>query len=392
MKEGINYKDMAILVRATHQSRELEERLVFNTIPYRFIGGSRFYDRLEIKDAIAYLRLFYQPFDDMAYLRIINTPKRGIGDSSIDKIRSFAKQSGLSLYNASKEILNQKLLSGKTESELNTFIGLFEYWKNTSEEKSLSDITKMILDQSGYLAMWEKENTTEAQGRLDNIKELYNALHSFASLEDFLEHVSLVSDKDEENQDNKVSLMTLHGAKGLEFDVVFLPGWEEGILPNQRSIEETGELGLQEERRLGYVGITRAKKDLYISYCNSRYMYGTWQGAVGSRFLAEINVDYIEKLSPNSYNQSLYNDNFLRKNLYENDRYNDKNNDKPKQSWSNSINSKDDFESKGVKIGQKVKHSAMGEGVVVNLQGPIATVKFDNGGEKKIMASFLKII
>lgn len=381
--EGVDYKNIAILVRASHQSRELEERLIFKTIPYKFIGGSRFYDRQEIKDAIAYLRLLNQEYDDMAYLRIINTPKRGIGASSVDKIRQIGKDLGLSLYSASKNVLGKNIISNKTETELNGFIGLFEYWKATLLEKPLVEIAKEILSQSGYLTMLELEKTEESKGRLENLKELFSALKNYESLEEFLEHVSLVSDKEEENQDNKVSLMTMHGAKGLEFDVVFLSGWEEGIIPSHRSIEESGELGLQEERRLAYVGITRAKKDLYISYCNSRYMYGNWQNAIASRFIGEMNEDYVEKLSGNVHYNPIYKDNYLRENLY----------GKTTNKWENSIDSADSFKNaSGLKIGQKVEHNALGSGVIVNLQGPIATVKFENGGEKKIMSTFLKML
>jgi DNA helicase-2/ATP-dependent DNA helicase PcrA len=383
LRKGVKYKNMAILVRASFQTREIEERLKFYAIPYRFIGGTEFYNRLEIKDVIAYLRLFYQKYDDMAFLRIINTPKRGIGESSIDKIKITAKDQGLSLFEASRRIIGKKVIPGKAEGELKLFIESFDQWEMQASGQSMSETARMIIESSGYLAMWEAENTMEAKSRIDNIKELCQSLENYGSLEEFLEFVALVSDKEDDSDENKVSVMTLHGAKGLEFDTVFLPGWEEGILPNQRALEETGELGLQEERRLAYVGITRAKKDLYISYSLNRFMYGNWSSAIGSRFLAEFNHDFVEKLGGgagnsniNANNYQSKNKEFLEKNLFK----------------SYTPNSNFDHAAKAVKKGSQVKHNTIGTGTVINLQGPIAEVQFDDGSVKKIMVSFLKVL
>ncbi|MFL1780451.1 UvrD-helicase domain-containing protein [Candidatus Hepatincolaceae symbiont of Richtersius coronifer] len=391
VRKGHKYKNVAILVRATFQTREIEERLIFNRIPYKFIGGNKFFDRLEIKDAVAYLRLFNQKYDDMAYLRIINSPKRGIGESSLQKIRAYAGANKLSMFAASKDILGKKIVSAKVENELKTFLESFSHWQELAPKISLSNLTKQILEESGYLYMWETEKTQESKDRVDNLKELWNSMHNYTSLEEFLEHVSLVSDKDEEQQDNKVAVMTLHGAKGLEFDIVFLPGWEEGIFPNQRSMDETGDLALQEERRLAYVGITRAKQDLYISYANNRQMYGNWQACLPSRFIKDINPEFLEKLEHGymggGYSSSyelgsgpITRDNYLGREDYQ----------EGYESSDNYYINKSPISS--IKIGQRVAHPTMGLGLVESLQGPIAQVKFDSFGQKKIMISFLKHI
>lgn len=388
VRSGLKYNQIAVLIRATFQSREIEERLMFHAIPYRFIGGSRFYDRLEIKDIIAYLRLLYQSYDDMAFLRIVNVPKRGIGASSLDKLQQFARDRGMSLYSASKEAIGKSIIPKKAENELSSFIENFEIWKYAVDGQSLGGIAKVIVEESGYMDMWEAENSAESKARIENIKELFMALESFETLEEFLEHVSLVSDKEEENEDNKITIMTLHGAKGLEFDTVFLPGWEEGILPNQRSIDDLGDMGLEEERRLAYVGITRAKKDLYISFSKNRQMYGNWQACIGSRFIDEMNFDFVERLSSQeSASQRTMRDSYTNKAFY-----GDKSDSFPFKKFNEDdfVSTKKEF--KGIKVGMRVNHSTMGEGEVISVQGPIATVNFDDGSSKKIMVSFLKEI
>jgi DNA helicase-2/ATP-dependent DNA helicase PcrA len=332
---------------------------------------------------VAYLRLLYQPFDDMAYLRIINTPKRGIGGGTLDKIRAYARKADLSLFNASQQLIGTGIVSKKVEEELKLFIKNFENWKGLLDDKSLGELAKIMAEESGYIAMWETENTVEARGRIENIKELYTALESFTSLEDFLEHVSLVSDLEEENEENRVLVMTLHGAKGLEFDVVFLAGWEEGIMPNQRAIEESGDSGLQEERRLAYVGITRAKQDLYISFSRNRKMYGNWSAAVGSRFIDEMNGAFIQKINENTGGSNAFEDPFINKAFY---------GDKPKpvaeEGFAKNVNNVP----RGIRVGSRVSHNIMGKGEVVAISGPVATVNFDSEGVKKIMASFLSLI
>jgi DNA helicase-2/ATP-dependent DNA helicase PcrA len=383
IRKGYRYNQVAILVRSAFLTREIEERLMFNAVPYKFIGGSRFYDRLEIKDIIAYLRLVYQPLDDMAYLRIINTPKRGIGGASLDKIRNYARSNNLSFYNASIDLIGKSVVPAKVEKELTEFVNNFENWKKLLDSKSLGEITKIVAEESCYMEMWETENTVEAKGRIENIKELYTALESFSSLEEFLEHVSLVSDIEEENEDNKVVVMTLHGAKGLEFDVVFLAGWEDGIFPNQRSLEDTGDSGLQEERRLAYVGITRAKNDLYITFARNRQVYGNWQSSIGSRFIEEMNYNFVEKLNENESSNRAYEDPFINKAFY---------GERAKTTSGEGFAKNVNNIASGLKAGVRVNHSTMGEGEIITINGPIATVRFDKDGEKKIMASFLSVI
>ncbi|UQY80820.1 ATP-dependent DNA helicase PcrA [Candidatus Hepatincola sp. Av] len=386
-KNGYNYKNIGILVRAIFQTRQIEESLLINEIPYKIVGGNKFYDRLEIKDAIAYLRLLYQHNDDMAYFRIINTPKRGIGEASIMKIRKFANEKSVSMLQASKLIIGEKILSAKVEKALQEFTKLFVNDNLDSTAIVLTEITKELLENSGYIAMWQAEEGVEAQSRLENINELYSSLKSYQSLEEFLEHVSLVSDHDDEYQDNKVSLMTLHAAKGLEFDVVLLPGWEDGLLPHQRSLEDNGDLALQEERRLAYVGITRAKKELYITYAQSRQAYGNWTSTIPSRFLAEIDKRLVKQVKQDdgiSANERIMQDPYLRRKLYGNT---NKENNFVKSNYQTVENI---AQKSNLQVGYKVKHTTMGEGIIEKIQGPIATVRFANNNIKKIMVTFLK--
>lgn len=386
-KSGYHYKNIGILVRAIFQTREIEESLLTHAIPYKIVGGKKFYDRLEIKDAIAYLRLLYQHNDDMAYFRIINVPKRGIGESSVNKIRQFANEKATSMLQASKLIIGEKILSAKVENQLQEFTNLFGNNELESHEIVLTEITKQLLENSGYIAMWQEEEGIEAESRLENINELYSSLKNYSNLEEFLEHVSLVSDHDDEYQDNKVSLMTLHAAKGLEFDVVILPGWEEGLLPHQRSLEENGDLALQEERRLAYVGITRAKKELHILYAKNRQAYGNWTSSIPSRFLEEIDSKLLEPIKQGdglTADERIMQDPYLRRKLYGNT---DKENNFVKSNYQTveniALNS-------NLKVGYKVKHNTMGEGIIEKIQGPIATVRFANNNIKKIMVTFLK--
>lgn len=386
-KNGYNYKNIGILVRASFQTREIEEQLLTYAIPYKIVGGNKFYDRLEIKDAIAYLRLLYQHSDDMAYFRIINLPKRGIGGASINKIRKFANENSVSMFKASSLLVGKGVVSAKVENQLQAFTNLFTSYELSTDEIVLTEVAKELLENSGYTAMWQAEDNFEAKSRLENINELYSSLKSYASLEEFLEHVSLVSDHDDEYQDNKVSLMTLHAAKGLEFDVVLLPGWEDGLLPHQRSLEDNGDLALQEERRLAYVGITRAKKELHILYAQNRQAYGTWTSTIPSRFLAEIDAKLVEPIKHGNgltADERIMQDPYLRRKLYGNT---DKENNFVKSNYQTVENI---AQKSNLKVGSKVQHSTMGEGVVEKIQGPIATVRFAGNNLKKIMVTFLK--
>ena len=299
LKHKVSFNNIAILVRAIFQSREFEERFLKIGVPYRILGGTKFYERAEIKDCVAYLRLIYQEKDDLAFERIVNNPKRSIGDSSIKMIHEHAKKNNLCLENASRELIQDNLMKPKTKLGLNLFLGLMNKWRNDLNIKKINHVKllQIILDESGYSAMLKNKKDLENENRLENIKELLSAMKEFDNLESFLEHVSLATSVDQEWDGEKVNIMTMHASKGLEFDTVFLPGWEEGLFPHQKSIEEKGQSGLEEERRLAYVGITRAKKDAFISFSMNRFYQGDWIDSMASRFIDELPEKSLEKNS-----------------------------------------------------------------------------------------------
>ena len=299
IKKNFSYNNIAILVRAIFQTREFEERFLKIGMPYRILGGTKFYERAEIKDCIAYLRLIYQEKDDLAFERIVNNPKRSIGDSTLKNIHEFAKENNLSLERASIKMLEQNLIKPKAKIGLNLFINSLIKWRNDLINKKSNHIKllQVVIDESGYSAMLKNKKDLENENRLENIKELLSAMKEFDNLESFLEHVSLATSIDQEWDGEKVNMMTMHAAKGLEFDVVFLPGWEEGLFPHQKSIEEKGQNGLEEERRLAYVGITRAKKKAIISFSMNRFYQGDWIDSMASRFIDELPEKNLEKNS-----------------------------------------------------------------------------------------------
>ena len=299
IKKKYSYNNIAILVRAIFQTREFEERFLKVGIPYRILGGTKFYERAEIKDCIAYLRLIHQGKDDLAFERIINNPKRSIGDTSVKSIHEFAKENNLNLELASIKMIEQNLIKPKTKIGLSFFLNSLNKWRNDLEIKKVNHIKLLqtVLDESGYSAMLKNKKDIDNENRLENIKELLNAMKEFDNLEGFLEHVSLATSVDQEWEGEKVNMMTMHGSKGLEFDVVFLPGWEEGLFPHQKSIEEKGQNGLEEERRLAYVGITRAKKKAIISFSMNRFYQGDWIDSMASRFIEELPEKHLEKNS-----------------------------------------------------------------------------------------------
>ena len=289
--------NITILVRAIFQTREFEERFLKIGLPYRIIGGIKFYERAEIKDCIAYLKIVYQNQDDLSFERVINVPKRSIGDSTIKQINEYAKKNKLTLEVASKKLLENNKIKPKTKIGLSSFLNLIEKWRNDFNIKKIEHIKLLqtILDESGYSQMLKNKKDFENENRLENIKELLNAMKEFDNLESFLEHVALATSIDQNWEGQKVNLMTIHASKGLEFDVVFLPGWEEGLFPHQKSIEEKGEKGLEEERRLAYVGITRAKKLVNISFSMNRFYQGDWIDSMASRFIDELPNEHLEK-------------------------------------------------------------------------------------------------
>ena len=291
--------NVSILVRAIYQTREFEERFLKIGLPYRIIGGVKFYERAEIKDCIAYLRIVYQNKDDLAFERIVNVPKRSIGNTSIKMINEHAKKNNLSLENSSKNLIELNKIKPKTKIGLFNFLNLLEKWRNDHYKKKIDHVKllQIILDESGYSLLLKNKKDLENENRLENIKELLSAMKEFDNLESFLEHVSLATSTDNDWDGEKVNLMTMHASKGLEFDAVFLPGWEEGIFPHQKSIDEKGQQGLEEERRLAYVGITRAKHDVYISFSLNRFYQGDWIDSISSRFIEELPDKYIKKIN-----------------------------------------------------------------------------------------------
>ncbi|MDF1792458.1 MAG: UvrD-helicase domain-containing protein [Thalassobaculaceae bacterium] len=296
-RAGVTLREMAVLVRAGFQTREFEERLITLGVPYRVVGGARFYERKEIRDAIAYLRIINQPEDDLAFERIINVPPRGIGKTTEQVLFHHARSAGVPLTVAADQLVQSDELKPAARRAVGGLMGDFARWREAAQVEDPSDLTRMVLDESGYTAALQKDKSPEAPGRLENLKELVTALEEFESLGGFLEHISLVMENAEAADGEQVSLMTLHAAKGLEFDVVFLPGWEEGMFPNQRALDESGAAGLEEERRLAYVGLTRARKKIEILFAANRRVHGLWQSAIPSRFVSELPDEHVEMIS-----------------------------------------------------------------------------------------------
>jgi len=293
-RKGESLSQMAILVRAGFQTREFEERFIKLGLPYRVIGGPRFYERQEIRDALAYLRIIHQPGDDLAFERIINTPRRGIGTQSLQAIHQLARAERLPLAEAAHRLVETDELKPAARKAIGGFLQDIARWRGQAQTASHVELAQIVLDESGYTAMWQADKSADAPGRLENLKELIAALAEFETLEGFLDHVSLVMENTAQTGGEMANLMTLHGAKGLEFDIVFLPGWEEGLFPNQRSLDEFGHKGLEEERRLAYVGLTRARRRAYISFAVNRRIHGQWQTTMPSRFIAELPEAHVE--------------------------------------------------------------------------------------------------
>ena len=300
IKKRYSLNNIAILVRAIFQTREFEERFLKIGLPYRIVGGIKFYERAEIKDCVAYLRLIHQEKDDLAFERIVNNPKRSIGESTIKTMHEYSKKNKISLENSARKMIYENLIKPKAKLGLSLFLELVSKWRNDLKIKKYNHVKllQILLDESGYSAMLKNKKDLENENRLENIKELLSAMKEFDNIESFLDHVSLATSIDKDWKGEKINMMTMHAAKGLEFDIVFLPGWEEGLFPHQKSIEEKGHNGLEEERRLAYVGITRAKKNVIISFSMNRFYQGDWIDSMASRFIDELPENNLEK---NSY-------------------------------------------------------------------------------------------
>ncbi|NND49776.1 MAG: UvrD-helicase domain-containing protein, partial [Rhizobiales bacterium] len=299
--KGHRLDEIAVLVRASFQMREFEDRFIMLGLPYRVIGGPRFYERQEIRDAIAYLQVIANPDHDVKFQRIVNVPKRSIGERSLGIVIDAARTRGLSLYRAATEIVETDEIRGQARASLAELIASFERWRGLVDTMRHTELAEMILDESGYTGMWQQDRSPAAAGRLDNLKEMIGQMDEFESLAAFLEHVSLVMDVEADAGADKINLMTLHAAKGLEFDTVFLPGWEEGVFPNQRSLDEGGRAGLEEERRLAHVGLTRARHRAWISFASNRRIHGLWQQSIPSRFVDELPEDRVDVDSGDGY-------------------------------------------------------------------------------------------
>ena len=286
---------MSILVRAIHQTREFEERFMQVGINYRILGGTKFYERAEIKDAVSYLRIIYQKYDDLALERVIGSPKKGVGESTLNQIYLFSKKNKLCLEDSIIKILEKGEFKPRIKTALKQLMNMIHKWRKDKINMKHYDLLKLVLDESGYSTMLKNKKDLENENRLENLKELLRAMQDYDNLQNFLEHVALATSIDQDWEGAKINLMTMHAAKGLEFDVVFLPGWEEGLFPHQKSLEEKGDFALEEERRLAYVGITRAKKEAYLSFAMKRAYHGDWMDALPSRFINEIPEEGIEK-------------------------------------------------------------------------------------------------
>ena len=296
-RQGHSLNEVAILVRASFQMREFEDRFVTLGLPYRVIGGPRFYERAEIRDALAYLRLVHQPADDLAFERIVNVPKRGLGDATVKLLHDRARAAGVPLLEAARAVAGTEELKPKPRAALRDLVASFDRWRAQRDSVEHNKLAEIVLDEFGYTDMWQKDRSADAAGRLENLKELVRSMEEFENLQGFLEHVALVMDADGGADADAVSIMTLHSAKGLEFDTVFLPGWEEGLLPHQRSLDEQGRAGLEEERRLAHVGLTRARRRAKISFVANRRIHGSWSSSLPSRFIDELpeaNVEVTE--------------------------------------------------------------------------------------------------
>ncbi|WP_317214038.1 UvrD-helicase domain-containing protein [Gluconobacter sp. GP1] len=385
--DGHPLSEMAILMRAGFQTRPFEERLMTIGIPYRIVGGLRFYERSEIRDCLAYMRVLSQPSDDLAFERIINVPKRGVGAVAVQKLHGVARTLPGPLTAGVLTQIEQGALKGKSKEALTSLMEAFQRAKATLETEGQVVAVEQLLEDSGYLQMWRDDRSVEAPGRLDNIRELLRAIGEFATLEGFLEHVALVMDTESETSDDKVSLMTLHGSKGLEFDTVFLPGWEEGVFPSQRSLDEGGNRALEEERRLAYVGLTRARLRAIVVHAASRRIYANWQASMPSRFIEEIPSEYVQTSgqSLESRRQAAAAPSMFASGPFTSTRRSSGGVQTPRPRVT------DVQPQANVPLGATVFHQKFGEGTVIAVDGSRLEINFENGGIKRVMANFVEI-
>ncbi|WP_232725868.1 ATP-dependent helicase [Qipengyuania seohaensis] len=408
--EGAPLDEIAILVRAQYQTREFEDRFIQIGLNYRIVGGFRFYERAEIRDLLAYLRVISQPADDLAFERIYNQPKRGLGAKTLEVMQRHARRTQAPLAAASLELADTDELPARARNTLVALLSQFVHWREQSERVTPSELLRMVVSESGYEEMLQKDRSAESAGRLENLTELARAMEDYETLGDFLEHVGLVMDNDRANDGEKVTIMTMHAAKGLEFDHVFLPGWEEGVFPSQRAIDEGGLASLEEERRLAYVAITRAKRRCTIYHAANRRIYGQWTSSIPSRFIEELPDDFVESETTMSGGASLW-----RANWTENeDPFAHVSSNRPGRSsargpgWQRALASGYDSTPKrlaepgrsaasfaakprtDVAVGARVFHDKFGYGYVMDQEGNKLTIEFETSGEKRVLDSFVK--
>jgi DNA helicase-2/ATP-dependent DNA helicase PcrA len=409
-RQGHPLSEVAILVRISAQMREIEDRMVTLGVPYRVIGGPRFYERAEIRDALAYLRCTASPLDDLAFERIINVPKRGLGDATLQQLYNHARSARVSLMEAARFMVETDELKPKRRATLRGLLADFARWSKLIESMPQSELAEIVLEESGYTDMWKRDRSADAAGRLDNLKELVRSLEEFPDLQSFLEHVSLVMDASDSASGDLVSIMTLHAAKGLEFDTVFLPGWEEGLFPNQRALDENGRAGLEEERRLAHVGLTRARRRVKIYFAANRRIHGMWNSTSPSRFMDELPREHVEVLDAPATFSGSYGSRFdnlspfgssyqtpgwqraqARRSGVGTDRRDTRGTQRGSMVIEGQLLARSSGEPSGFVAGVRVFHTKFGLGTVAGVDGNKLTVDFDKAGRKLVLDSFVEL-
>ncbi|PCJ71929.1 MAG: ATP-dependent DNA helicase [Rhodobiaceae bacterium] len=404
-RKGHLLREIAILVRASFQMREFEDRFINLGLPYRVVGGPRFYERMEVRDANAYLRLVAQADDDLAFERIVNKPKRGLGDKALQTLHQLARAQGISLMRAARLVVDTEELRQPARRNLKAFVEMVDRWRALVPGMGHIELAETILDESGYTEMWQNDRSADAPGRLDNLKEVVRSMDHFENLAGYLEHISLVMEIEQNDTIDKVNLMTLHSSKGLEFDTVFLPGWEEGLFPHQRSLDESGISGLEEERRLAYVGITRAKKNARISFASNRRIHNLWQSSIPSRFVDELPKDHVEVIQGDTsfgnyaeFGQSRFDHEFTQSNYggpgwqraQANARAGAMKTRPPNIEAHAELIATSDPAASSYEAGERVFHQKFGYGLVAEIDGNKLTVEFEHSGRKKVIDTFVE--
>jgi DNA helicase-2/ATP-dependent DNA helicase PcrA len=388
---------IAILVRAGFQTREFEERFITLGLPYRVIGGPRFYERQEIRDALAYCRVTVQADDDLAFERIYNTPRRGLGESALRTLRLVQRAQKVSLFEAARRAIETDELKARPRKVLGDLVRSFERWRGMLDGMNHVEVVETMLDESGYTDMLRADRSPEAEGRLENLKELTNALQEFDTLPAFLEHVALLTDNAEKASGDMVSVMTLHAAKGLEFDTVFLPGWEEGLFPNQRALDDKGVAGLEEERRLAYVGLTRARKRAYVSFAANRRVFNQWQAAIPSRFLRELPADRLAESSDAglyaTYSAGHHAGLREQASGFDYESLGVTGMGRARTRWRDETfddRRAVEGDKPDLSVGQRVFHQKFGYGRILAVDGNKLDIEFEKAGSKKVLDSFIE--